>query len=150
MGGKWLGLLKEIAPGVTRAAVIRDSAITAGISQWGAIQGVAPSVGMEVSPVNVRDAAEIGGAVARFARSSTGGLIVTGRGLAVVYRDLTSRLRPGTSCPRSTTNASSSPPAAWSPMGLIPRPVPARRRRRRPHPQGREASGPPGSVRACR
>ena len=88
ISGKWLELLKQIAPGVTRAAVIRDPAITAGIGQFGAIQSVAPSVGVEVSPVNVRDAGEIERAVAAFARSSNGGLIVTASALAVVHRDL--------------------------------------------------------------
>ena len=88
MSGKWLELLKQIAPGVTRAAVLRDPAITAGIGQFGAIQSVAPSLGVEVSPVNVRDAGEIERAVAAFARSSNGGLIVTGSALAVVHRDL--------------------------------------------------------------
>ena len=88
MGGKWLGLLKEIAPGTTRAAVIRDPAITAGIGQWGAIQAVAPSVGMEVSPVSVRDAGEIERAVEVYARASNGGLIVTGSALAQVHRNL--------------------------------------------------------------
>jgi putative tryptophan/tyrosine transport system substrate-binding protein len=88
IGAKWLELLKEIAPGVTRAAVLRDPAITAGIGQFGAIQSVAPSLGVEVSPVNVRDAGEIERAVAAFARSSNGGLIVTGSALAVVHRDL--------------------------------------------------------------
>ena len=68
MSGKWLELLKEIAPGVTRAAVLRDPAITAGIGQFAAIQSVAPSLGVEVSPVNVRDAGEIERAVAAFAR----------------------------------------------------------------------------------
>ena len=68
--GKWLELLKEIAPGVTRAAVLRDPAIAAGIGQFGAIQAVAPSLGVEVSPVNVRDAGEIERAVAAFARCS--------------------------------------------------------------------------------
>ena len=68
--GKWLELLKEIAPGVTRAAVLRDAAVTAGIGQFAVIQSVAPSVGMEVSPVNVRDAAEIERAVAAFAHSA--------------------------------------------------------------------------------
>jgi putative tryptophan/tyrosine transport system substrate-binding protein len=86
--GKWLELLKEIAPGVTRAAVIRDPAITAGIGQWGAIQSAAPSLGLAVHPVNVRDAGEIERAVAAFARTPNGGLIVTGSGLAVVHRDL--------------------------------------------------------------
>ena len=76
ISGKWLELLKQIAPGVTRAAVIRDPGITAGIGQWGAIQAVAPSVGVEVSPVNVSDTGEIERAVAAFAQGSNGGLIV--------------------------------------------------------------------------
>jgi ABC-type uncharacterized transport system substrate-binding protein len=92
ISGKWLELLKEIAPGVTRAAVIRDPAIASGIGQWGAIQTAAPSVGVEVSPVNVRDAGEIERAVAAFARASNGGLIVTGSALAQVHRDLIVRL----------------------------------------------------------
>jgi ABC-type uncharacterized transport system substrate-binding protein len=92
LSGKWLELLKEIAPGVTRAAVIRDPAITSGIGQWGAIQTAAPSVGVEVSPVNVRDAGEIERAVTAFAHSSNGGMIVTGSALAQVHRDLIVRL----------------------------------------------------------
>ena len=77
MSGKWLELLKQIAPGVTRAAVLRDPAIAAGISQFAAIQSVAPSLRVEVSPVNTRDAGEIERAVAAFARAPNGGLIVT-------------------------------------------------------------------------
>ena len=73
---------------MTRVAVLRDPAIAAGIGQFGAIQAVAPSLGVEVSPVNVRDAGEIERAVTAFARSSNGGLIVTGSALAVVHRDL--------------------------------------------------------------
>jgi putative ABC transport system substrate-binding protein len=73
---------------VTRAAVIRDPAISAGIGQFAAIQSVAPSLGVEVIPVNVRDAGEIERAVAAFARSANGGLIVTGSALAVIHRDL--------------------------------------------------------------
>jgi ABC-type uncharacterized transport system substrate-binding protein len=88
MGGKWLEVLKEIAPSATRAAVLRDSAIAQGIGLWGAIQTAAPSFGIEVSPVNVRDAPEIERAVAVFARSPNGGLIVTGSGLAIIHRDL--------------------------------------------------------------
>ena len=68
MGAKWLELLKQIAPGVTRAAVLRDPAIAQGIGQFGAIQSVAPSLGLEVSPVNVRDAGEIEHDVTAFAR----------------------------------------------------------------------------------
>ena len=82
MSGKWLELLKEIAPGVTRVAVLRDPAISTGLGQFGAIQSVAPSLGVEVSPVNVRDAGEIERAVTAFARSSNGGLIVTASALA--------------------------------------------------------------------
>src|SRR6266545_3076435 len=67
LSAKWLELLKQIAPSVTRAAILRDSAVASGIGQFGAIQSVAPSVGVEVSPVNVRDAAEIERAVAAFA-----------------------------------------------------------------------------------
>ena len=88
VGAKWLELLKAVAPSVTRVAVLRDAFITAGTGQFGAIQSAAPSVGVEVSPVNVRDAGEIERAVAAFARSSNGGLIVTGSALAVVHRDL--------------------------------------------------------------
>ena len=77
LSAKWLELLKEIAPGVTRAAILRDPAISAGIGQWGAIQTAAPAFGVEVSPINVREAGEIERAVANFARSANGGLIVT-------------------------------------------------------------------------
>ena len=88
MSAKWLELLKEIAPRVTRAAVLRDPAITAGIGQFAAIQAVAPSLGVEVSPINLRDAAEIERAIAAFARTPNGGLIVTASALAIVHRDL--------------------------------------------------------------
>ena len=85
---KWVELLKEIAPGVKRAAVLRDPAIASGIGQWGAISSAAPSLGVEVSPVNVRDAAEIGRDLAAFAGSGNGGLIVTGSPLSIVHREL--------------------------------------------------------------
>jgi len=88
IGAKWLELLKEIAPHVTRAAVIRDAAIASGIGQWGAIQTAAPSFGVELRPVDVRDASEIERAIAAFARSPNGGLIVAASTLAVVHRDL--------------------------------------------------------------
>ena len=88
LGGKWLELLKQIAPGVTRAAVLRDAANPNGLAQFGAIQAVAPSLRVEVSPLNMRDAGEIERAVAAFARSSNGGLIVTSSGLAQRHRDL--------------------------------------------------------------
>ena len=92
LSGKWLELLKEIAPGVTRAAVLRDPAINAGIGQFVAIQSVAPSVGVDVSPVNISDAAELERAVSAFARSSNGGLIVTASPLARVHIDLIIKL----------------------------------------------------------
>lgn len=88
IGAKWLELLKQIAPGVKRAAVIRDPAIAAGIGQWGAILAVAPSFGVEASPVNVRDAGEIERAIAAFARSANAGMIVTGSALALLHRKL--------------------------------------------------------------
>jgi len=88
IGAKWLELLKAIAPGVTRVAVLRDPAISAGTGQFGAIQSAAPSLGVEVSPVNMREADEIERAVVAFARSTNGGLILTGSALAVVHRDL--------------------------------------------------------------
>jgi putative tryptophan/tyrosine transport system substrate-binding protein len=88
IAAKWLELLKQIAPGVTRAAVIRDPALASGIGQFGAIQSMAPSLGLEISPVNVLNAGEIERGVAAFARSSNGGLIVTGSALAVVHRAL--------------------------------------------------------------
>ena len=92
LSGKWLELLKQIAPGVTRAAVLRDPTATSGIGQFAVIQSVAPSVGVEVSPINLRDAGEIERAVAAFARSSNGGLIVTSGAGAVLHRELIIRL----------------------------------------------------------
>jgi putative ABC transport system substrate-binding protein len=92
IGAKWLELLKEVAPRVTRVAVIRDPALAAGIGQFSAIQSVAPSFGVEVTPVNVRDAGEIERAITAFARSGNGGLIVTASALSMVHRDLTTTL----------------------------------------------------------
>jgi putative ABC transport system substrate-binding protein len=88
MSGKWLELLKETAPRVTRAAVLRDPPVASGIGQFGAVQIVAPSLGVEASPVDVRDAGEIERAVTAFARGSNGGLIVTGSALGIVHRKL--------------------------------------------------------------
>ena len=86
--GKWLELLKDIAPRVTRAAVLRDSTIAAGPGQFGAIQAVAPSLGVDLRPVDVRDAGEIERAIAAFALDSNGGLIVTGSPAATFHREL--------------------------------------------------------------
>ena len=88
IGAKWLELLKEIAPNVTRAAVLRDPAISAGLGLWAAIQSVSPAVAIEVSPINVGDPDEIEHALTVFARMPNGGLIVTGSALAVLHRDL--------------------------------------------------------------
>jgi len=88
IGAKWLELLKQMVPSVTRVAVLRDPAITAGIGLWGAIQSVSPSFGVELRPVDVGDAGEIERALAAFAGSPNGGLILTGSALAIVHRDL--------------------------------------------------------------
>jgi putative ABC transport system substrate-binding protein len=81
-------VLKQIAPAVTQAAVLRDATLTTAVGQFAVIQAVAPSLGVEVSPVGVRDAGEIERAVTAFARGSSGGLIVTGSPSTVVHRDL--------------------------------------------------------------
>jgi putative ABC transport system substrate-binding protein len=88
MGGKWLGLLKEIAPYVTRTAVLRESAFAAGPGQFGAIAAVASSLSMEVLPIDVRDPSQIEHDITTFAQKSNGGLIVTGSPAATVHRDL--------------------------------------------------------------
>jgi len=88
LGAKWLELLKELAPRVTRAAVLRDAALASGPGQFAAIQSVAPSLGVELTPINVRDAGEIERAVVAFAHSADGGLIVTGSPLIALHRDL--------------------------------------------------------------
>ena len=88
LSAKWLELLKEIAPSVTRAAVLRDPAIVAGIGQFAVIQSAAPSVGVDVSAINMHDGAEIERAVTAFARRPNGGLILTASALAAIHRDL--------------------------------------------------------------
>lgn len=88
LSGKWLELLKEVAPRITRVAVVRDPAIAAGTGQFGAIQAVAPSFGVELTPVNVHDAAGIERDIGAFARGSSDGLIVTASPLAVVHSNL--------------------------------------------------------------
>jgi putative ABC transport system substrate-binding protein len=88
MGAKWLELLKQIAPAVTRVGVLRDPALAVGAGQYGAIQSVAPSLAMEASPINLRDAGEIERGIANFARVPNGGLILTGGALGIVHRDL--------------------------------------------------------------
>ena len=88
LSGKWVELLKEIAPDLTRAAVLRDPAIAAGTGQFAVIQSVAPSRGLEVIPINMRDVAQIERAVVAFARSSNSGLIVTAGAATIVDREL--------------------------------------------------------------
>ena len=88
IGGKRLELLKQVAPGVTRAAILRDAAQGSGTSEFAAIQAVAPSLRVEVNPVNMRDAGEIERAVAAFARSPNGGLIVVAGAALQLHRDL--------------------------------------------------------------
>jgi putative ABC transport system substrate-binding protein len=88
ISAKWLELLREIAPRVTRVAVLRDTTVAVGIGQLGALQSVAPSFGLELSAVDVRDAAEIERAVTTFAHGSNGGMIVLGGALPIVHRDL--------------------------------------------------------------
>ena len=88
MSGKWLELLKEVAPTVTRVAVLRDPTISSGIGEFAAIQAVAPQLGIDVSPMSVRDAAEIEHAVTAFAGIPNSGLIVTAGRLAVANREL--------------------------------------------------------------
>jgi putative tryptophan/tyrosine transport system substrate-binding protein len=88
LSGKWLELLKEIAPSVTRVAVLRDAALSVGPVQFGVIQAVAPSLRVEVNPINLRDAGEIERAIAAFAGSPNGGLILTGGATSLLHSDL--------------------------------------------------------------
>jgi ABC-type uncharacterized transport system substrate-binding protein len=92
LAGKWLDVLKQIAPSVTKAAVIRDPKTPAGIGQWAVIEAMAPSVGVELSLVNIRDAGRIERDIVAFARLSDGGLIVTASALATQHRELIIRL----------------------------------------------------------
>ncbi len=87
IGGKWLELLKEIAPHVTRVAVLRDAALSAGVGQWSAIQTAARSFGMEAMPISLNDARELEGAISKFAQLANGGLIITSSGLSIRHRD---------------------------------------------------------------
>ncbi|MFZ0841481.1 MAG: ABC transporter substrate-binding protein [Xanthobacteraceae bacterium] len=88
MGGKWLELLKEMAPNLIRVGVLRDPAISAGTGQFAAIQTAAPSFGVELTPVKVRDATEIERAITTFARTENGGLIVTTSARVLPHRNL--------------------------------------------------------------
>ena len=88
LSGKWLELVKEIAPSVTRVAVLRDPAVTAGVGQFAVIQSVASSIGLDVGPVNLRDAGDIERAVTALARSPNGALVVTASALSLVHSTL--------------------------------------------------------------
>ena len=88
VSGKWLELLKEIAPQVTRVAVVRDAALAIGMAQWGALQSAAPSFGVELTPVGVHDVGEIERALTAFARAPNSGLVVTASTLTLLHRDL--------------------------------------------------------------
>jgi ABC-type uncharacterized transport system substrate-binding protein len=88
ISGKWLELLKQVAPTVTRVAVLRDSTTTTGIGQFGVIQALAPSLSVETTQVNIRDPAEMERAILAFARTANGGMIVTASGLAFIHRSL--------------------------------------------------------------
>jgi putative ABC transport system substrate-binding protein len=88
ISAKWLELLREIAPRVTRVGVLRDPAQGSGTSQLAALQSVAPSLGVELRPIDVRDAPEIERAVTTFARTSNGGLIVTSGTMAIIHREV--------------------------------------------------------------
>jgi putative tryptophan/tyrosine transport system substrate-binding protein len=88
LSGKWLELLKQIAPGVMRVAVLRGTTSPSGIAQFGAIQAVAPSLRVEVTPINMRDAGDIESSLAAFARAQSGGLIVAATAASNIYRDL--------------------------------------------------------------
>jgi putative ABC transport system substrate-binding protein len=92
LSAKWVELLKEIAPGVTRAGIMREQGSSTGIGLWAAMQGAAPSLGVELRPIGVRDVSDIERGVAAFARGPNGGLIVTVSALTILHRDLISTL----------------------------------------------------------
>ena len=146
MSAKWLELLKEIAPGVTRVAVIRDPNNASGIGQFGAIQAVAPSFAVELHPIDVRDAGEIERAVAAFARGPNDGMIVTSSTLAVLHRDLIIALAARYRLPAVYSVRQFGAGGGLISYGTDPhRPVPASGRLRRPHPQGRKTGRPAGA-----
>ena len=116
IGGKWLELLKEIAPKVTRVAVLRDPAIPSGIGIFGVVQTLAASLRMEVMQVNLRDAGEVERAVLEFAPAPTASLSRRAHWQMPIVTDLPNS-QLSTNCPPSTTSARSPPPAGWFPMG---------------------------------
>ena len=141
MGGKWLELLKQIAPGVMRVAVLRDAASPSGNVQFGVIQAAAPSLRVEVTPVNMRDADEIERFLAASVRAPSGGLIVTASAPAYMYRDLIIKLARAEAARgllRAFLRRGRRPDVIWA---RLPRPVPPGGPLCRSHPQRREASG---------
>jgi ABC-type uncharacterized transport system substrate-binding protein len=130
LAAKWVELLKQIAPHVTRAAVIRDPTRGPGIGQFAVVQAIAPSLGMELSPINALDVSEMESAIAEFARSPNGGLIVTVGGTAF-HRDLIIALAAKHQLPAVYPYQWRRPDLVWARYN---RTVPARRGLRRPHP----------------
>jgi ABC-type uncharacterized transport system substrate-binding protein len=112
LSGKWLELLKEIAPGVTRVAVLRDAAVSIGPVQFGVIQAVAPSLRVDINPINMRDAGEIERAIAAFAGSPNGGLILTAGAMGLLHHDLIITLAARHKLPAVYRTDTSSPAAA--------------------------------------
>ena len=139
LAAKWVELLKQIAPHLTRAAVLRDSAAAAGLGQFGAISAAAQSLGVEVVPVAVRDLGEVERRVAAFAAFRNGGLIVTTGGTGV-HRETIITLAPTAGdLPLPVSRRGWGPHQLWTQYARANAP---RRRLYRPHPQGREAGGP--------
>jgi len=119
LSAKWLELLKQIAPPVTRVAVLRDAAIPSGTGQWGAIQSVAPSFGVELRATDLHDASEIEHAITAFGHLPNSGMILTASAYSLQHRKLIITWRTGTSCRRSTFYAVSWQTEVSSPTGPI-------------------------------
>ena len=145
ISGKWLELLKQLTPAVKRVAVLRDPTVASGSGQLGAIQAVAPGLGVELSPVNLRDVDEIERDVAEFAGKPNGGMIVTAGGAGVRHRDVVVPLAARHRLPAIYANRFF---VDWRRADLLwgrhCRPLSARGQLRRSHPQGREARRPAG------
>ncbi len=117
ISGKWLELLKQLAPAMTRVVVLRDTSTTTGVGQFAAIQAVASSFAVELRPLDVQDAGEIERSIGAFAGSAHGGLIVTSSPNAIINRDLIIALAARHRLPAVTHFACSSPQEAWYPTG---------------------------------
>ena len=144
--GKWLEFLKQIVPSLTRVAILRDPSNPAGIAQFGAIQAAAQSFGVEVSPISVRDAEEIERALAAFARSANGGLIVTPSAGVSIHHDLIIEAAARHKLPAIYAHGANVHRRRLDLLrARFARPVPARSQLHRSHPQGREAGRSSGS-----